>query len=201
MKTLILILYLITSTILAQGTPNSLLKNFKPFDTPRTNCRPGTIYRIYDENVKYIVQDVKQIKSEISKDGTLIGQMTFSKEELLAMLNLNFNSEFVTVEVEIRDAMREYTEQANIDKVLWDDDLGENLMVDNDSEYFLIRETISSREITFRFNKKSVASLITGKSTLKEKGGEGIDFPFEIKKKFGTPKRFFYLEEEVKDPD
>jgi hypothetical protein len=197
MKKIILLIYLFTSIAFAQSQ-NSLLKNFKPFDTPRTNCRPGTVYRIYDEEVKYIVQDVKQIKSETSKDGNLIGQMTFSKEELLTMLNLNFSSEFETLEVEIKDAIREYTEQANVDKVLWDDDLGEDLMIDGDSEYFLIRETISSREITFRFTKSSIDNLITGKSSLKEKSG--VDFPFEIKKKFGPPKRFFYLEEELKKP-
>ncbi len=79
-----------------------MLKNFKPFETPRTNCRPGTVYRISKDSIKYIVQDVLQIKSEVSKDGNLIGQMTFSKEELLTMLNINFDSEFVTAEVEIK---------------------------------------------------------------------------------------------------
>ena len=200
MKKLLLTIYLIATIVFAQSTPNSLLKNFKPFETPRTNCRPGTIYRISEDGVQYIVQDVKQIKSEVSSDGTLIGQMTFTSNELLTMLNLKFNSPFITAEVEIKNATREYTEQANVDLVLWENDVAEDIMLDEESKYFLIRETVSSQNIIFRFSRDSFAQLTTGKQSLKEKGGEGVDFPYELSKKFSDPKRFFYLEENIKIP-
>lgn len=200
MKKLLILIYLIATIGFAQSSTNSLLKNFKPFETPRTNCRPGTVYRISADGVNYIVQDVKQIKSEASSDGTLIGQMTFSSKELLTMLNLNFSSDFVTAEVEIRDAVREYTEQAKVDLVLWENDIAEEIMLDENSKYFLIRETVSSKNITFRFSRSSFSQLTTGKSKLKEKSGEGIDFPYELNKKFSDLKRFFYLEEKIDPP-
>mgnify|MGYP000704679752 CR=1 FL=1 len=200
MKRLVLILYLFASIVQAQATFNSLLKNFKPFETPRTNCRPGTVYRISQDSIKYIVQDVKQVKSETSNDGTLIGQMTFSKEELLTMLNINFDSEFITAEVEIRDAVREFTEQANVDIVLWENDVAEKILLDEDSEYFIIRETVATQNITFRFTKTDFSLIVTGKSSLKEKTGES-DFPFELNKKFNEAKRFFFLEEKLKNPN
>jgi hypothetical protein len=199
MKKLILTIYFISTIVFAQSIPNSLLVNFKPFETTRTNCRPGTVYRTNEDGVKYLVKDIKQIKSEISSDGNLVGQMTFSSEELLTMLNLNFSSDFLTAEVEIKDAIREYTEQANVDLVLWKNDVAEDIMLDEDSEYFIIRETVASQNITFRFSKNSISQLTTGKSSLKEKLGEGIDFPFEISKKFREVKRFFFLEEKMKN--
>ena len=180
--------------------PNSILKNFKPFDTPRTNCRPGTVYRIDENGVKYIVQDVSSIKSKISQDGTLIGQMTFTKEEMLAALNLNFDLEYITAEVEIKDAAREYTEQANVNYILWENDIAEDIVIDEKSRYFIIRETVAAQEISIRFNHETVGMLVTGKSNLKEKEageGETIDFPFSMKKKFNEPKRLFYLEEKI----
>jgi len=200
MKKLLITIYLVTTIGFAQSIPNALLKNFKPFETPRTNCRPGTVYRISEDGVKYIVQDVKQIKSDESKDGTLIGQMTFSSEGILNMLNLSFNSDFVTAEVEIKNAIRDFTEQASVDLALYENDIAEDIMLDENSEYFIIRETVASKEITFRFSRSSVQQLNTGKSRLKEKSGEGIDFPFEIKKKFSDAKRFFYLEEKIEIP-
>jgi hypothetical protein len=199
MKKLFVLIYFIATIVFAQSVTNSLLKNFKPFETPRTNCRPGTVYRTSDKGVLYIVQDIKQIKSEISSDGTLIGQMTFSNKELLTMLNLNFGSDFVTTEVEIKNAVREYTEQANVDLVLYENDIAEDIMLDEESEYFIIRETVSSQNITFRFSKNSISQLTSGKSNLKEKSGEGVDFPFEISKKFTDSKRFFFLEEKLKN--
>jgi hypothetical protein len=201
MKNILLTILFISTIIYSQKGENSLLKNFKPFETPRTNCRPGTVYRVTEDGVKYIVQDVKQIKSEESKDGKLIGQMTFSSAELLSMLNLSFSSDFVMVEVEISDATRSFTEQSNVDLALFENDIAEDILLDENSEYYLIRETVASQEFVFRFSRGSVQQLITGKSSLKEKSGEGIDFPFEIKKKFNEAKRFFYLEEKIEKPN
>lgn len=200
MKKLFVLIYFIATIVFAQSVTNSLLKNFKPFETPRTNCRPGTVYRTSDKGVLYIVQDIKQIKSDVSSDGTLIGQMTFSNKELLTMLNLNFDSDFVTAEVEIKNAVREYTEQANVDLVLYENDIAEDIIQDENSEYYLIRETVSTNDITFRFSKSSVEQLSTGKSSLKEKSGDGIDFPFELKKKFSDFKKIFYLDEKIEPP-
>ncbi len=200
MKKILLALYLFVSIGYAQSVENSLLKNFKPFETPRTNCRPGTVYRVSQDNVIFIVQDVKQIKSEDSNDGTLIGQMTFSNAELLTMLNINFDSEYITAEVEIKDAVREVTEQANIDLVLWENDIAEEILTDVDSDYFIIRETVASQNVVFRFSRNDVSLIITGKPSLKEKSGDS-DFPFEVSKKFDGAKRIFFLEEKLVNPN
>ena len=200
MKKLILLIFFVSTIGFAQTSKNSLLKNFKPFETPRTNYRPGTVYRISADGIQYIVQDIRQIKSEISNDGTLLGQMSFSSNELLNILNLSFSSDFITAEVEIKEAIREYTEQSNVDLALYENDIAENIMVDENSKYYLIRETVATKEIIFRFSKSSVEQLNSGKSSLKDNSGEGIDFPFEIKKKFSDLKRIFYLEEKIETP-
>jgi hypothetical protein len=207
MKKVILILFAVSVLITAQSgkaPPNSLLPNFKPFDTPRTNCRPGTVYRFDENGVQFIVKDIKQIKGLISNEGNLLGQMTFSREDLLQILNLNFNLQYVTAEVEIKNAEREYTEQLNVDQVLWEDEQAAEIITDNGSRYYIIRETISSKEITFRFNNVAVAMLLTGKSSLKKKeskDNEIIDFPYSITKKFKEPKRLFFLDEKISSED
>lgn len=182
------------------GKENSILKNFKPFPTPRTNYRPGTVYRVDAENVNYFVQDVKQIKSYISKEGALFGRMSFSKEELLTLLNIEFAFDLVIVEVIIKDAQREFNEQTNLDKVLWNDDVVDDLIVDDSSRYFIIRETVSSKEITFRFTQEAYNNIVTGSSNLKanESSGDGIiDYPYSTTKKYKEPKRIFYLDQEI----
>ena len=207
MKKVILILFLLSAEIMSQGgkaPPNSLLQNFKPFDTPRTNCRPGTVYRCDENGVQFIVKDIKQIKGLVSNEGNLLGQMTFSREDLLQILNLNFNLQYVTAEVEIKNAEREYTEQLNVDQVLWEDEQAAEIITDDESRYYIIRETISSKEITFRFNNVAAAMLLTGKSSLKKKESkddEIIDFPYSITKKFKEPKRLFFLDEKISSED
>jgi hypothetical protein len=203
-KVLFIILLLSTYCFAQKGSapPNSLLRNFKPFDTPRTNCRPGTVYRIDQNNVCFIVQDVKSIKSMQSSEGTLVGQMTFTKAQLLSVLNLDFNMDYITAEVEIKEAIREYNEQTNVDLVLWDEGAAGDLAVDEESKYFIIRETISSNSITFNFDSKSYDKLKTGQASLKEKkakNGVEYDFPYSISKRFSEPKRFFYLEEKISE--
>jgi hypothetical protein len=207
MKKVILILFALSALIMAQSgkaPPNSLLPNFKPFDTPRTNCRPGTVYRLDENGVQFIVKDIKQIKGLVSNEGNLLGQMTFSREDLLQILNLNFNLQYVTAEVEIKNAEREYTEQLNVDQVLWEDEQAAEIITDNESRYYIIRETISSKEITFRFNNVAAAMLLTGKSSLKKKeskADEIIDFPYSVTKKFKEPKRLFFLDEKISSED
>lgn len=202
-KTIIVLLLAAASAIFGQDEnvpQNSILKNFEPFDTPRTNCRPGTVYRIDPAGINYLVQDVSAIRSNTSDDGTLIGQMTFTHNDMLKMLNLNFSSEYITAEVEIQGVEREYTEQTNVDYVLWETEKAEELIVDPKSKYYLIREAVSSKNVTFRFDSPTVNSLVTGKENLKEKkarDGELIDFPFSIQKTFKNPKRLFYLKQEI----
>lgn len=179
---------------------NSILKSFKPFPTPRTNCRPGTVYRIDEAGVNYFVHDVKAVKSNLSDDGTLIGQMTFTRDEVLQCLNLNFSTEYITAEVEIKDVTREYTEQTNVDDILWEKGKVDELIVDPKSSYFIIREAILSKSVTYRFDKITIDKLVTGLQSLKEKkalNDQVIDFPFSIQKTFKEPKRIFYLKQEI----
>lgn len=183
---------------------NSILKNFTPFETPRTNYRPGTVFRIDNNNRKYFVEDIRSIKEYKSEEGTLLGRMIFTKEELLSVLNLEIDKKYAALEVEIKNAVREFNEQTNVDKVLWDDDKADDIIVDETSKYFIVRETISTEEITYRLSEEDFSSLLSGKSYLKKevpRGDEVIDFPYSITKKFNEPRRIFYLQQGIgKEP-
>ena len=204
MKPVLVFILLLQSLIFSQASIerpiNAIYKNFKPFPTPRTNYRPGTVYRIDKNGIQYLVQDVNSIKSLSSNEGTVIGKMNFTRSEIMECLNIDFNQEIVAAEVEIKNAVREYTEQTNVDFVLWENDVIDDLVVDEFSRYYIIREAVLAKEIVFRFDAKTVDNIVTGKGSLKEKqAGKGqiIDFPFSISKRFKEPKRLFYLEQKI----
>lgn len=197
-----LIIFLFGTVILeAQSLPpNAILKDFRPFSTPRTNGRPGEVYRIDANNKKFIVQDVAAIQEKISEEGDLVGRMYFTADELLTLLNLEFDRlESIPVEVKIVKAKREYNEQTSVDKVLYDKEKIRDLVADPNSSYFIIRETILSKDITFRFSHEVVKKIKKGASALtKVKSTEEVDFPFEIQKKFKKEKRIFFLDQDIK---
>ncbi len=204
----ILLLLLIPFSFFAQelsadlpvASKNSVLKNFKPFPTARTNDRPGTVYRIASDKKRYTVEDVKSIKSLMSEEETISGRMYFTPEEMMLLLNVEFeNVTAIPVEVVIKNAEREYTEQVLVDMVLWENEKLEQIVVDQNSDYFIIRETISSKDITFRFSEDAYSKIISGKNKLTKLGGEDtkLDFPYEIKKKYKEPKRIFYLDQKI----
>ncbi|MAT57329.1 MAG: hypothetical protein K8F60_08650 [Melioribacteraceae bacterium] len=203
MKKIILILFAAISLI-GQTTndlrPNAIYKNFKPFETPRTTGRPGTVFRIDTNYVKYYVEDVRAIKSFESNEGNVKGRMYFKKSELLSLLNLDFSTdELIPVEVELKNVVREYNEQTTLDRVFWDDDKAEEVIQDKFSRYFVIREAVLCEEAVFKFSNASLQELITGKYQLSEvklKGDQVDEFPFYITVKFDEPKRLFYLEQE-----
>lgn len=204
MKKLLIITIFAVSQLFGQQDSlrpaNSVYKNFKPFSTPRTNFRPGTVYRIDGSGVQYIVQDVNSINSSKSSEGTVIGRMIFTREEVLAALNIEFDMDYISAEVEIKDALREVTEQTNVDYMLWENDLVDDLVVDPKSDYYIIRETVATTEIIYRFDSKSASNILTGKGNLKEKISTGttvVDYPFSISKRFKEPKRLFYLEQKI----
>ena len=178
---------------------NAILKSYKPFGTPRTNGRPGEVYRISNDGIKYIVQDVESIGEKVSEEGDLIGRMYFTSDELLSLLNLEFDRlDVIPAEVRILKAKREYNEQADIDKVLYKNEKIKELVVDSQSRYFIIRETILSKDVTFRFSNEVVNKIKRGAASLTEvKSERELDFPFEIQKKFRTEKRIFYLDQEI----
>ena len=196
-----LIIFLFCAILLeAQSLPpNAILKDFRPFATPRTNGRPGEVYRIDASETKYIVQDIISIQEKISEEGDLIGRMYFTADELLTLLNIEFDRlETIPVEVKIIKAKREYTEQTSVDKVLYDDEKIREIVVDPNSTYFIIREAILSKDITFRFSHEVAKKIKKGASALtKLKSTEEVDFPFEIQKKFKKEKRIFYLDQAI----
>ncbi|MGD8781764.1 MAG: hypothetical protein PVH88_22715 [Ignavibacteria bacterium] len=180
--------------------PNSILKNFKPFPTPRTNYRPGTVYRIAQSGVQYFVEDVKAINAFESDEGTITGRMSFTKSQILSLLNIEIDVEYVTLEVEIKNAIREFNEQTTLDDAMWEKDNAERLIQDDSSKYFIIRETVTTQEITYRFSEADFNKIITGKSTLakaRARGDEVIDFPYSVTKKFKIPRRLFYLDQQI----
>ncbi|MCB0745297.1 MAG: hypothetical protein KDC67_15415 [Ignavibacteriae bacterium] len=201
-KTVNILLFLFCAVILqAQSLPpNAILKNYKPFATPRTNGRPGEVYRIDEKGVNFIVQDVTTIKEKISEEGDLVGRMYFTSNELLTLLNLEFDRlDVVPCEVKIAKAVREYNEQTTVDKVLYSDGKIRELVKDENSKYFIIREAILSKDVTFRFSFDTVKKIKKGANTLTEiKTAAELDFPFEIQKKFKKEKRIFYLDQEIK---
>ncbi|MEE9431824.1 MAG: hypothetical protein V3V16_12325 [Melioribacteraceae bacterium] len=179
--------------------PNAILKNFKTFSTPRTNGRPGEVYRVDKDGTKFTVQDITNIKHKVSEEGNLIGRMYFTADEMLTFLNLEFDRiSVIPAEVKIVNTLREYTEQTAVDKVLYENQKIREIIVDKESEYFLIRETISTKDITFKFSYDIVKRIKRGKSGLTEiKSSTELDYPFEIRKKFKKPKRIFYLEQKI----
>lgn len=200
---LVISLFLANSFV-AQNLPqNAILKNFRPFPTPRTNGRPGEVYRITSEGKKFIVQDITSIKEKRSEEGDLIGRMYFTADELLTLLNLEFDRvEIIPVEVKIIKAIREYNEQTTVDKILYGNSKIRELIVDPESKYYIIREAILTKDITFRFSYETVKKIKRGANVLTEiKSKNELDFPFEIRKKFKKEKRIFYLDQEIKiDP-
>ena len=177
---------------------NSIYKNFRPFPTPRTNYRAGTVYRVAPDNKIYVVEDVRAVNSYESNEGTVVGRMTFSSEEILALLNIELEKySFVSLEVEMKDVAREYTEQTTVDKVLWENERAENLVVDPLSKYFIIRETLKPKEITYRFSEETYKSILGGVNNLQKTAGEGIDFPYYVTRKYKEPVRLFYLDQSI----
>lgn len=195
---------MLLSEVYSQSLPtNAILKNYHPFSTPRTNGRPGEVYRINQDGKKFIVQDIIAIKEKVSEEDDLVGRMYFTADELLSLLNLEFDRlEVIPCEVKILKAKREYTEQIDVDKVLYGDEKIRELLADENSTYFIIREAILSKEVTFRFSHEIVKKIKRGAATLVQiKAKQEVDFPFEIKKKFKNEKRLFFLEQQlVSDP-
>jgi len=201
MKNLISIFsFAIVVNLIGQNLPsNAILKNYRPFSTPRTNGRPGEVYRIDNEGKSFTVQDITSIKHKVSEEGDLIGRMYFTANEMLTFLNLEFDRlDVIPAEVKIVKALREYNEQTAVDKVLYENQKIREIVVDKKSKYYLIRETISSKDITFRFSYDVVKRIKRGAAALTEKKSQGeIDYPFEIQKKFKKPKRIFFLEQKI----
>ncbi|PID56230.1 MAG: hypothetical protein CR986_10395 [Ignavibacteriae bacterium] len=198
---IILFFIFFTIDLLSQQAPsNAILRNFHPYPTPRTNGRPGEVYRVNENGVKYIVQDISGISEKISEEGDLVGRMYFTSKELLSFLNLEFDRvNIIPAEVKILKAKREYTEQTQVDKTLYDNELIKSIVVDPNSEYFLIREAILTKDVTFRFAPEIVKKIKRGSNILtKVEGKEEVDFPFEVRKKFKKEKRIFYLEQKIK---
>jgi len=200
----ILTLVLFSSAVFGQDSleipQNSVLKNFRPFSTPRTNYRPGTVFRFDKNNKQYFVEDIKAIKDFTSNEGTIVGRVFFTKDEMLSVLNIEINSEFIELEVEIKDAVREYNEQTNLDNILWEKGKVESIVVDELSNYYIVREAILSEEITYSFSEADYSSFITGKAELKKaipRGDVELDFPYYIKKEFKEPRRVFYLKQQI----
>lgn len=199
----ILLLFTILKLEAQQLPENAVLKNFRPFSTPRTNGRPGEVYRINENGIKFIVQDVTSIKEKVSEEGDIVGRMYFTSGELLTLLNLEFDRiDIIPVEIKIVGAIREYNEQTTVDNALYSDGKIRELIKDSKSKYYIIREAILTKDVTFRFSLDVVKKIKKGANSLTEiKSTTEIDFPYEIQKKFKTNKRFFYLEQEIKiDP-
>lgn len=196
-KIILLLLILISQTIGQQLPDNAILKDFKPFTTPRTNGRPGEVYRINPDGKKYIVQDIAGIKEKESDEGDLVGRMYFTNEQLLSLLNLEFDRmEIIPAEVKILKATRQYNEQTVVDKILYEDGMIRELLKDPESKYFIIREAILSKDVTFRFSNETVKRIKRGANQLTEiKSNVELDFPYEIQKKFKKDKRVFFLEQ------
>lgn len=198
----VFVLFFVSQLLFAQLStnypPNSIYKNFRPFPTPRTNYRPGTVYRVAADNKIYVVEDVKAINSYESSEGNVVGRMTFTSEEILALLNIELEQySFVSLEVEMKEVVREYNEQTTVDRVLWENERAEVLVVDKLSKYYIIRETIVPKEITYRFSEEGFKSIVSGSNILQKSSGEGIDFPYYITKKYKEPVRLFYLDQSI----
>jgi hypothetical protein len=125
--------------------------------------------------------------------------MYFSADELLTLLNLEFDRlEIIPAEVKITKAVREYNEQTSVDKILYEGGKIRELLVDYNSKYYIIREAILSKQVTFNFSHDTVKKIKRGAAALTKVGGDQeVDFPFSIQKKFKQDKRIFYLDQQI----
>ena len=183
--------------------PSKPILASRHFRSPPSVTWPGEVYRISENGTRYIVQDVLSIKEKSSEEGDLVGRMYFTSDELLSLLNLEFDRlDIIPAEVKIVKAKREYNEQIDVDKVLYSDGKISELVVDGNSSYFIIREAILSKEVTFRFSHEVVKKIKRGAKALTNiSPTEEMDFPFEIRKKFRSEKRIFFLDQPIQlDP-
>jgi sporulation protein YlmC with PRC-barrel domain len=174
---------------------------------------PGTIFRITSQNQKFYVGEAENVPIRSFKEiQGKITQKIYGNTSILAKilaLNLAFDAQANRDEelvFEMGESIREITRDEDIDRLV-ETKLAKIKQRKGD-RYFVIRETSSTKEITFELKKDQVKRL-GGEAKINESiKGEAVfskkdAATFELRRKFPELMRVMFSAEEVypKDPD
>jgi hypothetical protein len=185
---------------------------FQFFSSARSFDPPGRVYRVDPTGQIYGVTKLEidpiigdEVLPKIKTKETLslkalLKTLNLPIEKLALSSDLDLNS---TVEVNIQgsDAIREYLDDDVLDYILPKALSQINIRTDN--KYYVIRETISSKNIEYTFNKGKEFSSNT-EATLKEIAQGNIDLSWEstnvvtMKRSLDKPLRIWYKPELLK---
>jgi len=181
------------------------------YSKPNNIEKPGTIFRIDKDNVKYIVTHLVINTDE--------GEEAFGKSSQQVAINIGFFANILGIsklnvnaaakvdnnfllEFELVNARRESTTDDELKKVL--DPYLKKMEFRADQRYFITRETRKGSGIVYKLNKQ-IASQFGGEAEIENvvslkgnfvKVSKGKDF--ELVGKFETPLRVMFLPEEIK---
>lgn len=189
--------------------PTPALPDFTAFASARSFDAPGTIYRMDETG------DIWQVTSlglePLSGEEVLprvVDTAEFSLKEVLETIGVpasqvpaNATADFEQKHrffTESVDGIREYLTDEQIDKKI--KVAFQNISIRESNRYFLIRETVKTKNINFTSSTSWVSNLgieaklkelVKGKAALKWVGGK----EFSLQKKFDAPLRYWYKAE------
>jgi hypothetical protein len=189
------------------------LSGFQTFPTPRTFDGPGTIFRITPDQVRFAVVNLKVPVEKAGKEifanyhktnewslASILKFMGASKLFGDAQVSVDLGSD-TEVTLNIGEGNRERTYDGDVDSSL------RVAAIDyrKDSRYYIIRETISVSQISYRFGNErnltaglnaAIKKLVETTNDLKWKGAQQT----ELVQHFDGLHRIFYTAEEIVAP-
>lgn len=202
-----------THPVVPQGPK---FENFQVFASPRSFDPPGRIYRVQPDGQVFGVITLsitpQSGEESIPKIET---KANSSLEELLETVGVVAEEVPASISAEIKrkrevtfeglDAKREFLDDADLDNVLPKALAG--IKIRSDNKYYVIRETISSKEINYKMDKSWILNagfdarfkdIVKNKTNLDWDSGEN----FSMNKKFNQPLRIWYKAEllEIEPP-
>jgi hypothetical protein len=190
------------------GARGTLSDGWQFFIRPTRLEPPGTVFRIDRSKRRYIV-DTLDIPTRSGEEA--IGRTEESVKANMGMVARLFGlgpkldvsaAHTETLTFELKGARREYLEDADLDSVL--EPWLTALKPREGSHYYVIREVISGREITYRLNRDQVDKL-GGEAALTDAAKlEGnlhastSKSEYVLEQKFARPMRVMFLPEEVR---
>lgn len=187
-------------------SPPQLFPEFMMFPSVRSFDPPGTIFRVNSDGVRYDVVDLSGNVKIFGGSETIpnqSGRRTVATKAIFSALNMGdvtaARSVAYDVTLIVEDATREKTTDLDIDKAIAV--ALQAIALRKDSRYFIIRETISARGLSFVLNSRDASKLA---AEIKHKVAEGktsTDVSDKsattLVKKFDHAMRVFYKPEEI----
>lgn len=186
--------------------PPQLFPEFMMFPSVRSFDPPGTIFRVNAEGVRYDVVDLSgNVKvfggSEAIPNQS--GRRTVAGKTLFSALNMGDVSAAVSgaydITLVIEDATREKTNDVDIDKAIGA--ALQSIALRRDSRYFVIRETIAARGLSFVLNSSDASEVAVQIKHNVAQGNANVDVSGKsettLVAKFDHAMRVFYKPEEI----